>query len=242
MAKWKDYYSIYSFQCNPKGKIRISAIAQLLQESAWTHAESNMAGYHSLKPEGLLWILSGLKIKIIDLPTWGESMELKTWGKKYESLFAYRDFEIFKKTTKELKIQAASAWLLVDSETHRPKRITHDLQRIPPLTDSVDDAKPGQIDLPGSFESVRDITVVYSEIDVYNHVNNTKYIQWCIDSLDEYHAGKFQISEFEIRFVSEAHLNDELRIYFQKTAQGYVFQAKNKGSEKEIFRAKIIVA
>ncbi len=129
---------------------------------------------------------------------------------------------------------------MVDSETHRPKRISSDLQRIPPLPDSVDDAKPGQIEVPGSFESVRDIKVVYSEIDVYNHVNNTRYIQWCIDSLEEYHAGTFQINEFEIRFVSEAHLNDELRIYYQKTAQGYVFQARNKDSEKEIFRAKVL--
>ncbi len=239
MTKWNDDYSIYSFQCNPHGKIRIAAIAQLLQESAWLHAESRKAGYHSLKPEGLMWVLSGLKIKIIDLPSWGDNLELQTWGKKYENLFAYRDFEIFEKTSNKLSIQASSAWLLVDSTTHRPKRITPDLQRIIPMEYSVDDAKPGQIDLPENFESVRDLTVLYSDIDVYNHVNNTRYIQWCIDSLDEYHTSNLQIREFEIRFVSEAHLNDEVKIHFQKVENSYVFQCKSKDTEKEIFRAKL---
>ncbi|MCK4922641.1 MAG: hypothetical protein KAS71_16425 [Bacteroidales bacterium] len=238
MTKWSDNYFIYSFQCNPHGKIRISAIAQILQESAWMHAESCNAGYHSLKPEGLMWVLSGLKIFIKDALGWGESLKLKTWGKKYENLFAYRDFEVFDASGNEIKIQASSAWLLVDSKTHRPRRITPGLQRIPPELDSVYDAKPGQINLPARMDSVRELKVLYSDIDVYNHVNNTKYIQWCIDSLDDYHSGKFQITEFEIRFVSEAHLNDEVVIFYQEINNGYVFQAKNKELNKEIFRAQ----
>ncbi|MCF8379636.1 MAG: hypothetical protein K9H49_08680 [Bacteroidales bacterium] len=238
MPKWTYDYFVYSFHCNPKAKIRISAIAQILQESAWMHAESFGAGYQSLQPEGLMWVLSGLKIMVKDFPGWGDSLSLNTWGKKYENLFAYRDFEVFDANTNSLKIQASSAWLLVDSATHRPQRITPHLQRIPPESDSVYDAKPGQINLPESFESSRELKVPYADIDVYNHVNNTKYIQWCIDSLDDYHLGKFEISEFEIRFVSEAHLNDEVIIFYQKVADGYAFMAKNKETDKEIFRAE----
>jgi len=238
MPKWTDDYFVYSFHCNPKGKIRISAIAQILQESAWMHAESCGSGYHSLKPEGLIWILSGLKIIVKDAPGWGDSLKLDTWGKKYENLFAYRDFKVYDAGSNELKILASSAWLLVDAESHRPQRITPHLQRIPPEEDSAYDAKPGQINIPETFEFSRELIVPYADIDVYNHVNNTKYIQWCIDSLEDYHKGEYQINEFEIRFVSEAHLNDEVVIFYQKLSDSYVFMAKNKKTDKEIFRAE----
>ena len=237
-----DEYFIYSFLCNNRANLRISGIAQLLQESAWLHAESCNAGYQSLIKEGLIWVLSALKIKIYETPSWGESLKLNTWGRGYENLFAYRDFEIFDSVTNNIRIHASSAWLLVDSVNHRPKRITPDLQRITALNKSWDTVNPGKFRSPESYEYQRNLRVLHSDIDVYDHVNNTRYIQWCVDSVADFHKGKEDLNEFDIRFISEAHLNDDVNLQYQKEDGYYYFSGLNEVTGKDIFRARAKIA
>ncbi len=234
-----DDYFIYSYYCNKSAKIRISAIAQLLQESAWLHAESCDLGYTALKKQGLLWVLSGLRIKILDLPAWGENLKLKTWGRGYDSLFAYRDFKITDQNQTNNKIEATSSWLIINEENRRPKRIVPEMQKIIPYDNPLNLANPSKIQILKPPYATRSLVVLFSDIDVYNHVNNTRYIQWCIDSLSDYHKEIFRISEFEIRFISETHLNDEVEIEISKDERSYYFKGINRSNTKDIFHASL---
>lgn len=233
-----DEYFIYSFYCDNRAKLSFPGIAQMLQESAWLHAESCNAGFHALRKEGLLWVLSALRIRINIIPSWGDTIKLNTWGRGYEPLVAYRDFEVFDQAGGEPRVQASSAWVIIDMETRRPRRITPDLQRITPIDKTWTEVNPGRFENPANYTSFRELSVLYSDLDVYDHVNNTRYIQWSIDTIREYHEKKIDISDFEIRFISEAHLDDRVRLNYAKNDQAYFLSGVNSETGKEIFRAK----
>ena len=237
-SNWISNYRVHSFNCNNKGIIRLSSIAKYLQEIAWEHAEHCGAGYQSLLPEGLLWILYGLKLEIAEFPVWNDSLKIETWGKKYENIFAYRDFEIKDGDAQNPLIKATSSWLLVDSKSHRPQRITGRMHRIPALNKNAIDNKPGAIEIFKSYQNTENIKVVFSDIDIYNHVNNTSYIQYCINSSPDLQSGIQEIRSFNIRFVQECHLGDELIIMHEKHENNYHFLGKKKANGKEIFRAE----
>ncbi len=238
-SNWVSKYRVHSSNCNNKGIIRLSSIAKYLQEIAWEHAEHCGAGYHSLLPQGFLWILYGLKIEVSRFPVWNDSIEIETWGKKYENLFAYRDFEVKDKKTNNPVIKATSSWLMVDAKTHRPQRITGRMHKIPELEKYALEEKPGEIKLLESYQNAQDIEVLFSDIDIYNHVNNTSYIQYCVNSSRELQENLEEVKSFNIRFVQECHLGDELLIMHEREQNSFHFLGKKKKNGKEAFRAEV---
>ena len=80
--------------------------------------------------------------------------------------------------------------------------------------------------------------VVYSDIDIYDHVNNTSYIQFCVDAVTGPNENNDQMKSFEIKFIQESKLGEELKIEYTRDGANFYFQAKNTLNQKEIFRAQ----
>ena len=55
-----------------------------------------------------------------------------------------------------------------------------------------------------------------SDLDVNSHVNNVKYTQWALDMMTERNHKEFVIKEYDINFLSETFLNDELQGFKSK--------------------------
>lgn len=240
ILSWTNYYRAYSFLCDNMGKLRLTSMAKFFQESAWEHAENCGAGYHNLTPRGLIWMLHGLRLEIEEYPSWNDELRLETWGKKYENIFAYRDFELFRKESKEPIVKATSSWLMVDIKTHRPQRIAEELKKIPPLDRHALDIKPGNIQVPVDFDSQSQYKTVYSDIDIYNHVNNTSYIGFCLDSPAVLVNKVNGIKIFEIRFMREVKLHEKILISSKRVPEGYYFKAESDSSGTEVFRARAL--
>ena len=230
------HFKVHSFQCDNKAKLSIPSVARFLQETAWEHAENCGAGYHNLKPKGVLWILSALKIKMYDYPGWDDNLKIHTWGRKYQSLFAFRDFELFDPDQK-LKGVATSSWLLVNSETHRPQRITSEYRLIPEVNENTG-LEIEKIDNNGDFTLCTNRKVVFSDIDLYGHVNNARYIEWCIDALYDIQLNSdLRVKMMNIHFVSESFYGDFIDIYFLEKGDKIIF--KGLKDDKEVFIAQL---
>ncbi len=204
-------YTVSSFQVDPNGKARLAALANFLQETAYKHADSLQLGYRQLAGNNSAWILSRMRIRVIEYPDWDEELTVETWPHGIEKLFAMRDFRI--RNNDGLTIaEASTAWLMVDSETHRPLRIPPDFISIEIRSDSVFEQSPGKIQMPPGMTVCDTRTVKYADLDVVGHVNNVKYIEWCIDAIDPDLVMKQGISDFSINFISEARLGEQVEI------------------------------
>jgi acyl-ACP thioesterase len=236
---WNKEFRVHSFHCNNNALLRVSSIAKFLQEIAWEHAEHSDAGYHALNKKGLMWILYGLKMEFVSFPKWNDQLVVETWGKKYENLFAYRDFEVKVGNNEIPVIKATSSWIIINSDSRRPQRIKDELHKIPEVNRHAIFQKPGNIDKLNEYSHTESRKILYSDIDIYNHVNNTSYIQFCMDHSSELQKNSEHIKSLDIRFVQETRLGEELLIKSAIRKGRYYFLGLNANTQKEAFRSEV---
>jgi len=237
---WTEQYKVHSYHSDRYGKIRLHVIANFLQESAWLHSNACGIGYNDLLSIGKLWILSGLKIKVDFYPAWGDELIMNTWGNDYDDPFAYRDFELLNKQGKQI-ICGSSSWLLINASNHRPNRITPGYQKIPRRGVNSGSGKPDRI--PAIIEKgiLNTRVVKTSDIDIYQHVNNAKYIEYCTDLLPvEFWEGA-EAEEITINYLSESLPDNEISFNLVKKGDlNYLVSANNLTLKREVFRANFI--
>jgi len=236
---WTDQYRVTSFQTDKYARIRISSVAQFLQESAWRHAEACQAGYKDLLSKQKLWVLYALKIRIQDYPLWDDMIQLDTWGKSFDGLFAGRDFEI-KNQAGDILVTASSTWMIIDSLSHKPCRIPDSFRTIPVMERSSGAGTPQRLKGLDNAIKISSYPVLYSHIDIYQHVNNSRYIEWCENLLPIDIWEHSEISELEINFLSESLPGNILDFYSDHADETiYRFTAQNKNTGREVFRADV---
>jgi acyl-ACP thioesterase len=238
---WRDDYTVRSYEVNRMQVIQFPNLCHYLQETAWHHAENLEFGYFDLEKKGQMWVLAGLVIEMEKYPRWDDFITVETWPKGTERLFALRDYVISDKDGSRMGA-AASFWLLLDSASKKPLRLTqfrHDVplsedrhgidesySKIPPL-------EPNELGTP-SLREVR-----FSDLDQNNHVNYVQYIRGIIDTYPlQYHSGH-AIRRFEINYMAEAVYGDIMEIYSADRPEYTLHSVKRGGVDEELCRAKI---
>ena len=82
-----------------------------------------------------------------------------------------------------------------------------------------------RIDVTGEPDNKYPYTVKYSDIDMNNHVNSMKYIQWVIDTLPIEKIKK-GIKKIDINYIKEALYGDELLIQHYSKEEKDIFEIK----------------
>jgi medium-chain acyl-[acyl-carrier-protein] hydrolase len=236
---YRKEFPILSYHLDPAGRARLTTVANFFQEMAYQHASRLGFGYQDLQKNKTLWVLSRMRIRMVRYPVWDAVVTVETWHRGMDKLFGMRDFRV-RDTEGEVLAVAGSAWLIVDMETRRPVRPDSSMLRSNQGAEAVFDKPLGKIGLPESLESLTVRQVVYSDLDIVGHVNNVKYVEWCIDAAFGGVEGAPLIGEFEINFMHEALPGDRIEISGQRLPQGDShFVGRKKEGGQEIFRARI---
>ena len=237
----KDIH-VRSYEVDATGHFSMQAICNHLQDMAWEHAGRLGFGYEQLAQQDLFWVLSRLKIEIIKYPIWNDKVILKTWPSGSEKLFAYRDYTVEDKNG-QILITATSAWLILDKTKHRPQPSSF-LSDVPSILESR--VRKNNLEKLPSFEKDkknRFSTVLFSHLDMNQHMNYGRYIQWIMDSYPyETHLND-QLRSLEINFLAEAGLNDGIAVQTKKlpgTENQFLHSLIRKHDKKEITRARLI--
>ena len=234
-------FSISSYDLNPKGQARLTTMANFFQEVAYHHASDLGLGYHQMKSRKTTWVLSRMRIHMKRYPVWNERIKMETWPSGAERLFALRDFRVLDSKGEEIGM-ASTAWLILDIDTHRlirPKEmmeqfkmIVHDVQMF--------DAPLDKIAVPGECKLLNRHDVVFSDLDIVGHVNNVKYMEWCIDAATAGENADKEIVELEINFNHEALLGDRIEIAgYEHEGCEIFFRAIREDDGKEIVSARL---
>jgi len=208
----EEEFVIASYQMNDKGKIALPAIAGIFQEIAGEHAHANGFGFRQMIEKGHIWVLTRLKIKINSQPAWGDKVDVATWIVNREKFFSRRDFLINDKNGNKL-IAAASGWMLLSVQSKRPQLVENIEMDIPMFPDKFSmDAALDKIPPVEFVESQMDYLVRYSDLDINKHVNNLQYIRIFLDAFPYNWINSREIKFFEINYLSEAAIDEELEI------------------------------
>jgi acyl-ACP thioesterase len=102
--------------------------------------------------------------------------------------------------------------------------------------------EPEKLPAPVCSKMGKSYTVRYSDIDMHHHVNNTKYIEWILDSYPFEMNQTHQIHTFEINFLTESSYEDEISVHTEPLGDSppaFLHSVFRKGDGRELCRAKV---
>ena len=238
---WKDKYKIHSYQVDSKSKATLVALCQLLQESAWQHAEHLGLGFSHLQERNLIWVLARQLIRVSSYPKWGDTIEVHTWPTGKDRIFCYRDFKITHPGGSTVA-EAATTWFVIDVVTRKPQKTVHYYQL--ELAEEVEYVLPNRLnklELLDSEDFTKLIQVTYGDLDMHKHVNNLRYVEWMINSLPWEFLSTHRLREMEINYMSEASYQDEIAVsYADKGKSNFFHKIIKMKDNQEICRARTV--
>jgi medium-chain acyl-[acyl-carrier-protein] hydrolase len=180
-------------------------------EAAWAHAQVMDWGYDTLKSSNLFWVLSRMYIQIERYPLWQESINLSTWSAGTDGMYAYREY-IFEDEQGKVVMRASTAWLILDMENHKIFRLTEYRSTFPKLINSEACRNPKRIKPLEHPEHLQYFPVLYSELDINQHLNSVKYLERAIDQFGIDYLNRFEANELEINYLKEAMAGDFIAV------------------------------
>ena len=239
---WEDEYLVSFYEVDAKNRVFLPSLWKYLQETAWNHAHRIGIGYLDLARDDYFWVLSRLSIEMNEYPGWGDKIRVKTWLLESSRLFAFRDFSILKEDGKIIG-GAKSAWVVLNLKTRKPQRIEPFLKDLNPLPDQHGaETKLDKLPAPSHPGEETFFTVRYSDLDMHQHVNNARYIEWVLDSYSFEMNQTHHITTFEINFLAESNCGDKLSIQSERQKDStpiFLHSIIRKEDNRELCRARV---
>lgn len=235
---FRTNFVLHSYEVDKNGKAFPHSLMNFMLHSAWQHVTNSDFSFDALAREEHIWVLSRFKMRIHDAFAWGDKLEIETWGKGTERLFAIRDFNVYKEDGTKA-ITASSAWLVVNRKNLRPQRLDKLNENFIAYPDKhAIEEKFEKIVLPGVTEEKERIKTHFSDIDVNKHVSSSNYLKWMMDVFLK--TEDKSLHSFEINYLAEAHLDDMLLINCCCETGIYYCSIVRESDGLELCRAKIL--
>lgn len=207
---WEESIQVKSYEVDFAGQLRLASMFNYFQETAGNHATHLGVGYEKLRTLGYYWVLSKAKVMIQRLPQWRETLTLATWPKGQDGLLFLRDFRMTDGDG-EILLTGSTGWLLIDAEHNKPQLAEVLKIAIPPNKHgSAIEGPLKKLRPPEEPRPVYERKVLASDLDVNNHVNNARYLEWIADGFDQRHAASGAVAAFQVNYVGEAVLGNTI--------------------------------
>ncbi|GAB4469307.1 MAG: thioesterase [Thermoflexibacter sp.] len=232
-----EKFRIRANEVDFRHRLTVPALVNFLQETAMHNIGEIGLPMNILHEKNLGWVLSRLHLLVSRYPKSMEEIKVQTCAHAFEKYQAYRDFRIYDGQN-ELIATAASSWLVFDLEKRQ-------LIAIPDFVkDSVSICKKETpLFMPkAKLPPLQNIDyqfyhqVCWHDLDTNNHVNNTFYFQWALESLPIKILNHFFVEEWDMIFKNECFFGEKIIAQAQLSEK----LTREQGEEKLTFLLRII--
>ena len=235
-----EKHKIASYQMDLKAQATLPVLCNFCQEIAGNHAHANGFGFHQMIKNGHIWVLTRFKVQIDKYPKWNDEIYIKTWLRNRQNFFSERDFLLLDNNKNKIG-GALSGWMLLDLKSRRPKPVDSiqlDIEMFPD-DHSIEDPL-SKIPLIEKTDSAYKKIAEFQDIDINQHVNNVKYIEWFLSSFPYEFRKSKNVKSFEINYLAEMTFGESVEINTEKLSDD-MFRSSmiNSNTQKEICRAEI---
>jgi len=214
-----DFTSIFSkdweinfTQCLPNGYLKYTDLSNILQLTAAAHSEIGGISFSDMQEFNQAWVLSRMRVEITELPKWKDIVTVKTWINTLENSRSIRALELYVNGKKTVGCE--TFWAVFNTKIRRPEALALPFEHFELYPEHLATQKPfSKINLNNDKEFVFEKTVFLSDLDIVNHVNNVKYLEWCFDFVDVELILKQKIESFEMNFLKELSLKDKVVLH-----------------------------
>lgn len=205
-------YNVQFFDCDYKGRMKMSAILRICAEVAGYDYTEKGFSHEVLWDMNMVFLTSKASVHINSYPTSKQKLTVSTWECGKKGAMFLRGIYFEDKITGNILIEALTCWLLVDPRTrhiYRPAQFGYDM---PQVTDRQLKALPiAKIAAEGAVWA-GEWTAHNTDIDANGHVYNAVYadIASNIMPTEEYEA---DVSDMRINFVSEVKNGEIIELF-----------------------------
>lgn len=223
--KHTEKYTVDTHLADFNGIVSASGIFRFMQETANLQMFKYGPSNETLRSEGLAFILSRMTVSSYAPLYANEEITAETWPTESHGYIFNRCYRLLRGKT--LIAEGASVWGLFRTEDKRPVKVD-DIKFGFDSDEPLELDLPRRIRLPEGLEPVLvgERTVVYSDLDRNNHMNNTKYPDMLCDFLPGMQNKR--VLSMTLSFVGEAAAGETLKIYRAESDGVFYFRTKKQ--------------
>lgn len=208
-------------QCYPNGYLKYTDLCNILQLTAAKHAELGGLSFTDMQVCHQAWVLSRMRIEINRLPKWKDVVTVKTWINSLENSRSIRCLEMY---LGEEKIAGCETfWAVFNTDKRKPENLLLPHEHFQKFPDRATLETFSKIDFQHEMEIIGKHKVKLSDLDIVNHANSVKYIEWCLDYIDLKIIKNQQIESLEMNYLKELSLGDIAEIKYKIIDNSIIF-------------------
>ena len=221
MKTYEQELLLRTCDCDFTGCWRPSAIMEAMQEMAGIHSYLIGCGREELLKHNIVWIMTRCEIHMLKYPRIGDRVKAQTFPTANRRWFFPRYYSFISENGEALGY-AATLWALLDIDSRR---------MLPPgdvasiLPDNSD--LPLPMGLPATVDAIEGEERIlrripsYFDLDVNQHVNNTRYADWACDALGVDLMRDFCLESMLINFNAEIMPDQPIMLHVSQNGLSY---------------------
>ena len=200
--------------------LKLSSLFVMMQDVSMDHSEILNIGKANTIDKGLYWVITRYSISINRLPKYTDKVTVTTYAGDDMKYIFPRYIEVTDEKG-DVLAKASATWLVLDKKTH--KICFKPFENI----DIPHEHKEGEEPLPRKLYA-EETTIIdsrrvrNSDVDINNHLNNTRYIEYITDSRDPDFYSKHKIKHVLIEYKKEIAFNQQVDIYSSNNNPEYI--------------------
>ena len=204
---YEQEFQLSFLNCYPNGLLKYTDLCNFIQVVAGNHADLGGISYSDMQTQSQAWVVSRMRVEISKLPKWRDKIVVKTWIKTLENSRSTRCIEFYLNDQKIIGCE--TYWVVINTKTRRPDNLALPHNHFEKFDTNATNFPTDKINTNQEFKNVGTKKVFFSDLDVVNHANNVKYLEWCLDYENPKNLLLSKVKAFDMNFMRELNLNDE---------------------------------
>lgn len=213
---YRQDYIIPFYEADETSRVKLSHLVnKSLEVSGWQAHSLGWSDQRVFEEYGLIWVVTDYQFTINRLPVFAEKITIETEAVSYNKLYCYREFRIFDEGG-QLLLTLLCSFVLMDAQTRKVRPVIADIVA-PFEAEAIKAIRRGEKMAELTEPAVTEKTVTYFDLDMNGHVNNSKYIDWFIESLGRDFLSQHAPKTMAIKYSKEVHYGKTVQVASQLT-------------------------
>ena len=211
-------------------------MCSLFQLTAASHAALGGISFKDMQVFNKAWVLSKMIVEIDKLPKWNDVVRVTTWIKSLENSRSVRCLELY--LNNEKIVVCETFWVVFNTNSRRPENLLLPNDHFEKFPHRNATSKTfSRIEILENSTICATKKIVLSDLDIVNHANSVKYVEWCLDCVASKTIINDAIKNLEMNYLKEVSLEEVVTIEEKYEDEIIVFRVSS--NEKTNFVLKI---
>ncbi len=217
-----------------KNKLSNTALLSYLEDMGGIHSNLVGNGLNDINTVKHTWILLAWKVKLFNRPKYADKIRVKTWSRKMDKIYAFRDFEIYDEQNNIIGI-ATSKWIYMNIDTWKIKKTDKILEEKygTEFKNVFEEEDIEKLKEPEVFTKECEYLITKDMIDINKHVHNIYYLDIASEVLPEEMYNQNQFNNFQIMYKKEIKCGEKVKVLYTTKENKHIIVIKSN-DEKEL--------